>query len=146
MPLSAPRLVTIPRLVATVACLALTACSASPAATNAPATSAPSAAASASAGSAAAACATAPVGASAAVTVDIKNLTFNPDPVTAKVGDVIAWTNSDTVKHTASLDDGTCETEDLATGVTGALVFNAPGTYPYHCDIHSGMKGTIQIR
>jgi hypothetical protein len=50
------------------------------------------------------------------------------------------------VGHTASLDDGTCATDTIATGQTQALVFSAPGTYPYHCAIHpSRMKGTITI-
>ena len=73
------------------------------------------------------ACATAPVPADAAVTVEIKDFTFTPDPVTAKVGDVIAWTNSDSAPHTASLADGSCGTEQLATGSTGALSSARPG-------------------
>lgn len=141
--------------VATIAALAAVGCGGT-AATNAPAasgdtgSSAPtgaSAPASAPASSAAAACATAPVPADADVTVDIKDFKFSPDPVTAKVGDVIAWTNSDSPSHTASLTDGSCGTEQLATGITGALVFTVPGTYTYQCNIHPGqMKGyTITI-
>lgn len=129
--------------------LVLAACGSSPAAASAPASTAPSSAASASApaGSGSAACATAEVGASATVTVDIKDFKFNPDPVTAKVGVVVAWTNGDSVKHTASVADDACETDDLATGSTGALVFNEPGTYAYQCDIHPDrMKGTIQVQ
>jgi plastocyanin len=93
-------------------------------------------------------CATAPAGSTPAVTVDIKDFKFSPDPVKAKVGDVIAWTNGDSTSHTASLSDGTCGTDTLAQGATGALVFNAPGTYTYQCNIHpTQMKGyTIEVQ
>ena len=117
------------------------------AATPAPATGAPaSAAPSAAGGGGAAACAPAAAGAAATVKVSIKNFAFSPEPVTAKVGDVIGWTNNDSAGHTASLDDGTCTTDTIASGTTQALVFSAPGTYPYHCNIHpTQMKGTITI-
>jgi plastocyanin len=112
-------------------------------ATGAPASAAPSGA---GGGGAAAACATAAAGAAATVKVSIKNFAFSPEPVTAKVGDVIGWTNNDSAGHTASLDDGSCTTDTIASGTTQALVFSAPGTYPYHCNIHpTQMKGTITI-
>jgi plastocyanin len=112
-------------------------------ATGAPASAAPSGA---GGGGAAAACATAAAGAAATVKVSIKNFAFSPEPVTAKVGDVIGWTNNDSAGHTASLDDGSCSTDTIASGTTQALVFSAPGTYPYHCNIHpTQMKGTITI-
>jgi plastocyanin len=108
--------------------------------------SAPSTAASAAGSAAAAACATAPAGGTAAVSVTVKDFSFSPEPVQAKVGDVIAWTNTGSVSHTATLDDNSCSTDQLANGATGMLVFSAPGTYPYHCKIHpTQMKGTIQV-
>jgi plastocyanin len=96
--------------------------------------------------SAAAACAVAETGATATATVTIKSFTYSPDPITAKVGDVIGWSNEDSAGHTATLDDGTCTTDTIANGASGLLVFTAPGTYPYHCNIHpTQMKGTITI-
>ncbi len=119
------------------------------AATPAPVTGASeSAAASSQAGgaSSAASCAPATAGAASTVKVSIKNFAFSPEPVTAKVGDVIGWTNNDSAGHTATLDDGTCTTDTIASGTTQALVFSAPGTYPYHCSIHpTQMKGTITV-
>jgi len=114
----------------------------------APPSSAPSTAASAPAGSAAgAACAVAPTGGTAAVSVTIKDFKFSPDPIQAKVGDVIGWTNNDTTQHTATLDDNSCSTDALAGGAIGMLTFSAPGTYPYHCKIHpTQMKGTIVVQ
>ena len=133
---------------AVLAALAMASCGGTTT-TNAPAASSSVAAsvpAGSPAGSEALACATAPVPADAAATVDVKDFKFNPDASTAKVGEVIAWTNSDSAPHTASLADGSCGTENLATGITGALIFNVAGSYPYQCNIHPGqMKGTITI-
>jgi plastocyanin len=91
------------------------------------------------------ACATTEAGATAAVSVEIVDFAFSPDPVTAQVGDVIGWTNGDKAQHTASLTDGSCGTENLSQGATGLLVFNAAGTYPYKCNIHAQMTGTIEV-
>lgn len=79
------------------------------------------------------------------VAVSIKDFAFSPAQITAKVGDVVAFTNGDTTAHTATLDDASCDAGTIAPGTTGALVFTAPGTYPFHCAIHSQMKGTITV-
>jgi plastocyanin len=71
---------------------------------------------------------------------------FSPATITAKVGDVIAWTNGDSVPHTATLrDDPACTTENLGNGETGALTFSAAGTYEYFCKVHPDMAGTIEV-
>jgi plastocyanin len=95
-----------------------------------------------------AACAEAPADSTPAVTVEIRDFSYDPEPVTAAVGDVIAWTNADSAPHTASLTDGSCGTDSLGQGATGALVFNAPGTYEYRCNVHPGqMSGfTIEVQ
>jgi plastocyanin len=96
--------------------------------------------------SAGAACAASPAGTAPTVTVTIKNFAFSPEPVTAKVGDVIGWMNTDSIGHTATLDDGTCTTDIINNGQTQSLTFSAPGTYPYHCSVHPAqMKGTITV-
>jgi plastocyanin len=147
----------MPRLVrslfVSLALLALAGCgggaSPSPVASLAGAPSAGPSAAGASAASSAAAsaaagagCAPAAAGATAAVTVTIKDFKYSPEPVQAKVGDVVSWKNDDSAPHTATLEDDSCSTETLATGATGALTFGAAGTYTYKCKIHPGqMKG-----
>lgn len=124
------------------AALGLAACSGS-AATGAP-TDAPSAT-QAPAPSSAAAGACAASTEAGTVTVSIEGFAFSPSSVTAKVGDVIAFTNKDSASHTATLDDDPCTTEGLGKDATGALVFSAPGSYPFHCRIHPDMTGTFEI-
>jgi plastocyanin len=137
------RLALLPALFTT---LALAACggsatpspAASAPAASAPAASAPAASqpAAASGGGGGAACAAAPAAATGTVTVTIKDFKFAPQPVQAKVGDVVTWTNQDSVPHSATLDNGACDTDSINNGSSASLVFNAPGTYTYHCKVH----------
>jgi plastocyanin len=79
------------------------------------------------------------------VAVTMQNTAFNPATVQAKVGDVIGFTNKDSIQHTATLDDGSCTTDVVAGGGTAALSFTAAGTYPFHCKIHPNMTGKFEI-
>jgi plastocyanin len=80
-----------------------------------------------------------------AVAVSIKGFAFNPADIQAKVGEVIQFTNDDSTGHTASLTDGSCTTPTIGGGATGGLVFSQAGTYPFRCNIHKQMTGTITI-
>ena len=127
------------------ALFALSACASSTGGTAAPAATAPTAA---PAGSAPAAggggCS---VSAEAgAVTVNIQNFAFAPADATAAVGETITWTNADSAAHTATLDDGSCDTGNIAPDASGGLVFDTAGTYTYHCTIHPNMTGSITIQ
>jgi plastocyanin len=97
---------------------------------------------------AAAACAKAPAGATATVNVTVVDFGFDPKAVQAKVGDIVAWKNTGAASHTATLDDGTCDTGTISPGSVGMLVFSAPGTYKYHCTIHpTQMKDvTVEVK
>jgi plastocyanin len=126
--------------------LALAACGSSASPSPAASTGGVPASVGAGGASSAAACAVAGADATPTVNVSIKDFAFSPEPVTAKVGDIVSWTNNDTAGHTASLVDGTCTTDTIGSGQSLALVFSAPGTYPYQCNIHpSRMKGTITV-
>ena len=80
------------------------------------------------------------------VAAKMKDTKFAPEPIQAKVGEVVAWTNEDAAPHNATITGSTCATKMLSAGQTGAIVFTAPGTYPYTCTIHpTQMKGTIVV-
>ncbi len=112
---------------------------------DAPTTPAPASVAPAAGGSAAAGGACTASTAAGTVQVAIAERAFDPATIKAKVGDVIAFTNADAVPHTATLDDGSCTTENLGKDQTGSLTFSAPGTYPFHCKIHASMTGSFEI-
>ena len=91
------------------------------------------------------ACAVAPAGGTAATTVTIQGSAYGTPSVSAKVGDVVAWTNKDTIPHTATMDDGSCDTGTIAGGATAMLVFTAPGTYTYHCTVHPATMKDVTV-
>lgn len=111
-------------------------------ASEAPASEAPASEAPASA--AAGPCA--PSDATGTVSVKIANFAFDPATVTAKVGDVITWTNSDSVQHTATVKSNeTCTTPPLATNASAGITFSQAGTYDFFCKIHPQMTGKIEV-
>jgi plastocyanin len=72
---------------------------------------------------------------------------FAPAEITAKVGQVVEFTNVDPdEQHTAELDDGACGTDFLTYGASDDLVFEVAGSYPFYCAVHgTTMSGTITI-
>jgi plastocyanin len=112
----------------------------------APASEAPASEAPASEAPSAAAGPCAPSDAAGAVSVKIASFAFDPATVTAKVGDVISWTNNDTVQHTATVKDNeTCTTPALATDASGGITFSEAGSYDFFCKIHPQMTGKIEV-
>jgi plastocyanin len=79
------------------------------------------------------------------VQVTIEGFAFGPANIEASVGDVIAFTNKDAASHTATLDDGSCDTGGIPSDATKSLTFSEAGSYPFHCTIHPDMKGTITV-
>jgi plastocyanin len=130
------RIAQIPLVLLTIAALAACSASTTGGTPQASAQAPTPGASAAGGGGGGAACATAAAGATATVTVQIKDFKFSPQPVQAKVGDVVGWTNADSASHSATMDDGTCTTDALSQGATGLLVFNKAGTYTYHCKVH----------
>ena len=136
------RLTLLPTLVAVLTLAACSGTASTPASTSpasvppagSPAAGSPAGASGGAAGGAA--CATAPAGSTATVNVTIKDFKFAPQPVQAKVGDVIQWANQDSAPHSATLDNGACDTKPISPGSNATLVFTAPGTYTYHCSVH----------
>jgi plastocyanin len=132
------------------ACSGGTAASPAPAsqapASEAPASEAPASGSPAASESGAATEACAPSADAGTVTATIANFAFSPATITAKVGDVITWTNNDSAPHTATVkSDATCTTENLASGASGSITFTTAGSYDYFCKIHPNMTGKVEV-
>ena len=69
---------------------------------------------------------------------------FNPNPITANVGDSIVFTNTDAREHHIVLDDGT-DVGDMMPGTSSAPLTLASPTASFHCTIHPTMTGTINM-
>ncbi len=81
--------------------------------------------------------------------VTIVGFAFNPSVITVTAGSAVTWTNTDPFTHTTTSDIGSLDPWDsgqLGKSDTFSKVFNAPGTYPYHCAIHFlSMFGTVVV-
>jgi plastocyanin len=96
----------------------------------------------------AAAALAAPAAASAAERqVTIQGLQFRPSRLVAITNDTVRWTNKDFQQHTVV---GVLFSTPLALNHNDTFTptpnpFTAPGTYDYHCTIHSGMLGKVVV-
>lgn len=70
---------------------------------------------------------------------------FDPATLKIKVGTQVIWTNDSNVVHTVTSDTLLFNTDNLATNQVFTVTFTKPGTYPYYCNIHTYMLGTIVV-
>jgi plastocyanin len=82
-------------------------------------------------------------GGAPAATVSIKDLKFNPDEVSVSAGDTVEWKWDENVLHNVSGDGFKSDNES---GGTFEHTFSKAGTYDYQCTLHSGMKGTVEVK
>ncbi|MCL5962590.1 MAG: plastocyanin/azurin family copper-binding protein [Chloroflexi bacterium] len=77
---------------------------------------------------------------------DITSWGYGPATITIHVGDRITWTNTGSMPHTVTADDGSFDSGTLNNGGTWSYTFTSPGTYTYHCAPHPWMKGTVIVQ
>jgi plastocyanin len=77
--------------------------------------------------------------------VEIVEYAYGPDPVTVQVGGKVVWLNQDTAPHTATADDGSFDTGTIERGKLKSATFKQAGTFPYFCEIHPTMHGTVEV-
>jgi plastocyanin len=85
-----------------------------------------------------------------AASLTIASFLFAPAPLSVAPGTVVAVTNRDKAKHTVTSGarDEPDGRFDLRLDGNASGTFRAPtepGTYPYICTIHPGMKATIEV-
>jgi plastocyanin len=91
-------------------------------------------------------------GTTSSMKVSIRNFTFFPATFSVAPGTTIVVTNNDTVTHTltgltASNPLGKFDTGNIAAGKSVAITApTKPGSYPFHCSIHSSMIGTLVVK
>lgn len=81
----------------------------------------------------------------ATTAVEIVEFSYGPDPIEVEVGDAVTWTNEDSAPHTATADDGSFDTGTLDKGKGKSVTFKEAGTFPYFCEIHPTMHGTVEV-
>jgi plastocyanin len=85
---------------------------------------------------------TPPVGGS---DIAIANFAFAPANLSVQTGDPVTWTNMDDDSHTVTADDDAFDSGAFGAGQTFQLTAGPPGTYPYFCQLHPFMRGTLTV-
>ncbi len=83
------------------------------------------------------------------------SLNFSPASLTLVIGtnNTVVWQNDDTVAHTITFTSAPAgvsvsslsDPNNLAASGSYSVTLTVPGTYQYHCTIHSWMTGTITV-
>lgn len=78
-------------------------------------------------------------------TVSMGDNFFAPQSIIITAGSAIEWKNDGVLPHTATSDSGLFDTGILKKTQSASQVFNTPGTYPYFCEVHPEMTGTVIV-
>jgi plastocyanin len=76
--------------------------------------------------------------------VEMKNLSFNPNNITVSAGTEVTFTNNDSTTHTVTFD--TFDSGDIGSGASYRHVFDTPGTFKYSCSPHPFMTGQVEVK
>lgn len=61
------------------------------------------------------------------------------------MGETVAWVNDDSTPHTVISRSGVFNSDILSEWQSFSHTFDRKGEYPYFCDIHPKMVGTIVV-
>ena len=83
---------------------------------------------------------------------EVKDLCYIPNPLTIQTGDIVMWTNTDSVDHVVasgtpkSGPDGIIYSDIMNPGEKFAFNFKKPGTFPYYCTLHPWKEGIVIVK
>jgi plastocyanin len=78
--------------------------------------------------------------------VNIEFAQFGPSQLDVLPAETVAWTNVSTRQHTVTSDVGVFASGLLSSGNRFSWTFTTVGAYPYHCTVHAGMTGEVDVR
>ena len=78
-------------------------------------------------------------------TVMIEDFSFQPSTLTVPVGTTVTWHNQGRLDHTVTGDTNGMFDSKVSPGTDFSFLFSTPGTFNYHCSIHTSMHGTIVV-
>jgi plastocyanin len=76
--------------------------------------------------------------------IQVKDNSFSPSSVHARVGDTISWVNVGAMPHTVTAGNGAFD-HQLSPGQQFSYALRAKGTVPYVCSFHPGMDGSLVV-
>ena len=71
---------------------------------------------------------------------------YAPSPISVPVGTTISWLNNDNTAHTSTANNSAWASPAVAPGDRFNFTFNTAGAFTYHCTIHPGMVGTVNVQ
>lgn len=80
--------------------------------------------------------------------VAIRDFSFQATEIRVKAGTSVTWLNCEpagTQSHTSTSNQGLWQSPLLAPGDAFTRTFDTPGVFPYHCDPHPFMTGTVTV-
>ena len=84
--------------------------------------------------------------ASATHTIVIADMKFVPEMLTVKAGDTVVWVNKDFFPHTATAQDRSFDSRDLAANKSWNYIATKKGTFSYVCTLHPTMKAILVVK
>jgi hypothetical protein len=78
-------------------------------------------------------------------TATIADFAYTPDDVVIHAGDTVVWRNDDRTVHTVTASRGEFISGSMRAGQSYTVRFNTPGVYPYFCEPHEFMRGTVSV-
>jgi LPXTG-motif cell wall-anchored protein len=82
----------------------------------------------------------------ATASVSMVDFNFSPATVTIQVGDTVVWTNNGAQPHTSTSDSGIWDSGIVNAGGSFSRTFSSAGSFPYHCNVHPIMTGTVVVQ
>jgi plastocyanin len=81
---------------------------------------------------------------------------FSPNVINIKIGDTVTWTNYDVIPHTVTAGTGPSDpnkgkefdsglSTPVMPGKTFSHRFTRAGEFPYFCQLHPAMGGTVTV-
>ena len=70
---------------------------------------------------------------------------FSPASLSIRAGTPVVFTNNTSVSHTFTADGGAFDSGVKGAGQSFTFTFATRGSFPYHCQIHPYMTGSIAV-
>ncbi len=71
---------------------------------------------------------------------------FQPAALEVRPGTTVRWLNADPEEHDVIAQDDSFSSPIVGPNGTYERTFAAAGSFPYYCDLHRDMEGTITVR
>jgi plastocyanin len=78
-------------------------------------------------------------------TITISGFAFHPQTKNVTLGTTLIWSNHDDTAHRLVADDESWAAGHFEPGQSDGVTFNDEGEFPYHCELHPQMTGTITV-